>query len=146
MAEKKATGTGGAKKDDQGDEEWWSPLGGMQDLAQASLSRLLELIQPPLRQLQELVSTQQANVSEVISRISKRLDQLQRELERQGRAMEALATRLTKQLDSLRTAQRGTGSPAKKTTSRTPSPKPKTRQSGTTKKGRTGPKAKRGQP
>jgi predicted RNase H-like nuclease (RuvC/YqgF family) len=140
MAEKKAEGTDGAKKDDQGDEEWWSPLGGMQDLAQASLSRLLDLIQPPLRQLQELVSTQQANMSEVISRITKRLDQLQRELERQAKAMEALATRLTKQLDSLRTPQRGTGSPAKKTTSATASPKPTTRRSGTASKGKKSPK------
>jgi TolA-binding protein len=140
MAEKETTGKDGAKKDDQGDEDWWSPLGGMQDLAQSSVSRLQDLIQPLLRQLQELVSAQQANLQDLVTRINTRVDQLQREVERQAKSMDAILSRLTKQLDSLRTAQRGNESPAKKTTSRAPSPKPKAGRSGTETKGKKSPK------
>jgi methyl-accepting chemotaxis protein len=123
------------KQDVDDEDDWWSPLGGMQDLAQARLSRLLELIQPPLRQLQELVSGQQTQLQDVISRINKRVDQLQREVERQAKSVDALRARLTKQVEALRSAQRGAhrSTPAKQTTSHARSSKSASGRTGTTK-------------
>jgi hypothetical protein len=120
---------------DEDDGDWWSPLGGMQDLAQASVARLQEMLQGPVRQLLDLVSTQQRHLQKVVSRMSRRIDQLQREVERQAKSVDALRARLTKQVEALRSAQRGAhrSTPAKQTTSHARSSKSASGRTGTTK-------------
>ena len=88
---------------------WWSPLGEFDDRARAGVSKMQDVVQGSLRQLQDWLAADEGPIGAAVSQLRDQAVEVQRRLERQLKALEGvrdgLERRLTKQANAFRKQQ-----------------------------------------